>query len=123
MVCCQPHWWEGVINELPTFRPLLLKGALMSFRVPPNKGIIEFPCVLHVRCTHAMLDEVQARGGSRWIRALVAANTRPPAPVDPAPIVSPGIPSDTSPRIRKRVSRKPAGAKRVSLDKRKRRKA
>lgn len=51
----------------------------MSFRTPPNKGVIQFPCVLHVRCTQAMLDEIQARGGGQWVRSLVEANSRPPA--------------------------------------------
>lgn len=47
---------------------------------------IEFPVALHVRCTAAMLEEVKARGGGRWLRALITANIRPPVPHTPAPV-------------------------------------
>lgn len=45
--------------------------------------IVEFPAILHLRCSQAMASEVKARGGSRWLRALIDANTRPP---EPAPV-------------------------------------
>ena len=37
---------------------------------------IEFPNVIHLRCTPEMAQEVKERGGSRWLRSLIAANTR-----------------------------------------------
>lgn len=83
-----------------------------------------FPAVLHLRCSNAMLEEVKARGGGHWLRSLIAANTRPPAGdvTLPPANVSPAIASDT-PAGSRRVSRKARSTrKRVSLDKRKRRK-
>ena len=95
-------------------------------RSPPNKGHVEFPSVLHLRCTDAMREEVRARGGCRWLRSLIAANTRPPAAVDPPWLQATGDPvGDTIGREttdhgkpRRRVSRRsPKPGKRVSLDK------
>lgn len=39
---------------------------------------IEFPSVFNIRCTPEMRDEIKARGGARWLRKLIEANTRPP---------------------------------------------
>lgn len=100
----------------------------MGWRVPPNKGIIEFPAILHVRVTQAMHDEVKGRGGARWVRAILEANTRPapPAPAANTPTgVSQGKPGMSSPAKRsRRVTRRrdlPRSSKRVTLDKKKRR--
>lgn len=70
---------------------------------------ILFPAVVHLRCTEAMKTEISARGGSRWLRAIIEANTRPPTPDVP-----------TAPQ-RPRKRRAPKLSHGVSLDKRKRR--
>lgn len=66
-------------------------------RIPHNKGAVEFPAVLHVRCTSAMVGAVRDRGGSRWVRALLTANLRPPTFPEPAGKVIRGLagPGDT----------------------------
>lgn len=101
------------------------------FHGPHNKGHVLFPSVIHLRCTPDMREEVKARGGGRWLRSIIAANTRPPGIDNPgtlnAPFTKTGTvthiitsPAKQSPRITPARSRK--GSRRVSLDKRKRRK-
>lgn len=87
----------------------------MGNRIPPNKGIVLFPAVWHFRCTQAMLEEIKARGGGHWLRSLIAANVRP---VDVSPTLT------AAPELMpvSQVTRKNRSSKRVSLDKRKRRK-
>lgn len=39
---------------------------------------IRFPNTLHIRVDDEMAAEIKARGGGPWVRALIAANARPP---------------------------------------------
>lgn len=99
----------------------------MRTRVPPNKGIVQFPAVMHFRCNAAMLAEIKSRGGSNWLRALVAANARPPSGApQTAPVFDgeyggeiPAVPAVKAKRSR-RVTSRARSSKRVTLDKRKR---
>ena len=98
----------------------------MSFRVPPNKGVIEFPAILHIRVTQAMHAEVTARGGARWLRPIIEANTRPPPPAATMPGDKIGgadkrvtrMPAKRTHRVTRRQSGRPARSL-VTLDKRK----
>lgn len=100
----------------------------MADRTPPNKGLVEFPSVFHMRITQEMKQAILSRGGASWLRSLVAANTRVPENVEPTslPLVSPSIASDTpakSPRGKRGTGdtspKKGKPRRRVSLDKRK----
>lgn len=82
-----------------------------------------FPTVIHLRCTPAQASEVKARGGGHWLRGLINANSRPPAAADnppfdpdPAPVTPP---CDTP--AGKRITPRSRKSRRVTLDKRKRR--
>jgi hypothetical protein len=68
----------------------------MFQRVPPNLGHVQYPKVIHLRCTEEMQLAVSLRGGCRWLRQVIAANIAPPAA---AAIESP------------RDTRRPAGRK------------
>lgn len=94
-------------------------------------SFVQFPAVVHLRCTEAMREEVKARGGCRWLRSIVAANTRPPGIDNPGTLDKPfsawASVSPTPAKVSRRSRRDtPAGSRkvsrRVSLDKRKRRK-
>lgn len=39
---------------------------------------IRFPNTFHIRVDDEMAAEIKARGGGPWVRALIAANARPP---------------------------------------------
>lgn len=100
----------------------------MGWRVPPNKGVIEFPAILHIRVTQAMHAEVTARGGARWLRPIIEANTRPPPATSPAATdgdYGGKIPAGTviakrSRRVTRRQEPKKS-SKRVTLDNKNRR--
>lgn len=66
---------------------------------------IRFPNVLHIRVDDEMMAEVKARGGGPWVRALIAANARPPTGVDRVA------------RVTRRKAPSSEVGRRVSLDK------